>query len=679
MLEKQHISVLRVKRLMLEKQHLGVRSCPFPVFVCLRAALPCSIHAIAMRPFRLLVFAFLAVSASAENIVFPPDAVCDVRQPPYNAKGDGETDDTAAIQKALDERQRLIYLPNGTYLVSNTLRWGTGQKHQVLQGQSVDGTVIKLQDNCGGFSIPERPLAVLWTGKAPGQRFRNGLRNLTIDTGKGNAGAIGAQFMANEQGTIDTVHIRCGESGPLGLDLGYTAEQGPCLLTHVRVTGFDVGIETKGVANSITAEDIALDGQKTAGWRNDGQPVFIRNLRTTGGASAFLNVAGTSEPVTKATRTRAANLAAASEGAAVLLDCTFTGSGDAKDHAAIVNSGKSALFVRNLKTSGFETAVKNDSGTKESPVGAEVAEWSSHPPVHAWEEASANSLGLEIKDTPDVPWDELTDWVNVADFSPTKGLAPGKRVRTRGGADWTSAIQQAIDSGKSTIYFPREGCVFTGTVHVRGKARRFVGCEGTFSKRSTGIFEIDAGEAPIVVFERFDWSSSPVTVHINSNRILVAKNTAGGDWQIGKEAGEVYFSDVCTNKIRIDSAHVWARQLTLEGAADAGIVNDSGTLRILGLKTTGDGTQITSQNGARTEILGAFVSPGGAKDKPACFNVTDSAFGLLGFAEAVVRGKPFRDLVSETRRGETKTLRRGDTPARAGGSLVMQYSGFTGK
>ena len=610
-----------------------------------------------MHPLRCLAVFALSASAFAENIVFPPDAVCDVTKPPYSAKGDGLSDDTAAIQKALDERQNLIYLPNGIYIVSNTLRWGPNQKRQVLQGQSVDGTTIKLQDNCPGFSIPERPLAVVWTGKAPAQRFRNGLRNLTIDTGKGNAGAIGAQFIANNQGTIDTVHIRCGESGPIGLDLAYANEQGPCLLTHLHVTGFDVGIATKGPVNSITAEDIALEGQKSAGWKNDGQPVFVRNLRSTGTASAFVN--------------------AGRDGVVTLLDSTLTGGDAAKGVAAIVNAG--AMFVRGLKTSGFRTAVQNDGGTKQSPAGVAIDEWVSHPPVHAWDDAPARSLGLLVKETPDVPWDDPADWISVVQFGAKKVVPPGSRPRARGVPDWTDAIQAAIDSGKSTIYFPKDGCEFVGVVHVRGKARRFIGCEQAFGKKSTGTWEIEAGDSPVVVFERFDWTASPVNTHVNTSRTVVVKNTSGGSYAIDHNAGDVFFSDVSTGKLRIDSAHVWARQLNTEGSEEAKTINDSGTLWVLGLKTEGDSTQVVSQNGARTEIAGAFIYATSGRPKQPCFTVTDSAFSLLGFAEAATRRRPFLDLVVETRRGETKALRSGETPSRTGGALILQYSGFSGK
>jgi hypothetical protein len=50
----------------------------------------------------------------------------DVRVPPYNAKGDATTDDTEAIQKALNancdkQTPKLIYFPKGQYRITNTL------------------------------------------------------------------------------------------------------------------------------------------------------------------------------------------------------------------------------------------------------------------------------------------------------------------------------------------------------------------------------------------------------------------------------------------------------------------------------------------------------------------------------------------------------------------------------
>ncbi len=61
------------------------------------------------------------------NVLYPESpAIINVTKAPYFAKGDGVTDDTDAIQKALSDTMglhRMLYFPNGTYLISKTLNW----------------------------------------------------------------------------------------------------------------------------------------------------------------------------------------------------------------------------------------------------------------------------------------------------------------------------------------------------------------------------------------------------------------------------------------------------------------------------------------------------------------------------------------------------------------------------
>jgi len=309
--------------------------------------------------------------AHAENIVFPPDAgVVDVTQPPYRATPDDDTDDTAAIQRALDDHpsgNAIIYLPNGTYRVTDTLRWPDGprggleQKRVILQGQSRDGAILRVPDNHANFNDPAKPRAVIWTGRKPAQRFRNAIRNLTVDTGSGNGGAIGVQFIANNQGCVRRVHIRSGNgAGLIGLDMAHTDEIGPLLVKHLRVTGFNIGIKTYWPVNSVTFEHITLENQNKIGWENYGQKVYVRGLTSRNAVPVLLNKKDGWSGV-------------------VLLDADLRGEGDAADKPAIINN--KGMAVRDIRTTGYKMAIRHwDKGRGNQPGvdGPNVDDWQSH-------------------------------------------------------------------------------------------------------------------------------------------------------------------------------------------------------------------------------------------------------------------------------------------------------------
>lgn len=588
----------------------------------------------------------------SEPIVFPAAAnVADVTRPPYNATPDDGTDDTAAFQKALadEPRHTLIYVPDGTYLLSDTLRWGDKEKRQILQGQSRKGTILRLRDNAPGYTEAAVPKAMIWTGKRPAQRFRNGIRNLTLDIGRGNHGAIGAQFIANNQGGIQHVTIRssdpAGREGFIGLDLGYTDEQGPCLIRHLTVEGFALGVSLRHAVNSVTLEFVELRGQRVSGIRNDGQVLSVRGLTSRNSVPAIHNLG---------------------PGSLTLLDSELVGVEGAADEPAILN--EAVLLARGVRAVGYRRAVENRTGTRLHAEGPRVAEFLSHPVKRLGDHAPERSLNLPIRETPDVPWDAPETWASVTDFGPPVAVtftreSDGKKFER---TNWAPALQKAIDSGATTVYFPGgradvEYGVY-GPVHLRANLRRLIGCEAALSgivqsndqrsmfKESEAIplFVLEEGQHPVVVVERFDtWYAAP-GFEQKSDRTLVLRSLSFYELLTHPGTGDVFLEDTRAKKLRVDGSNVWARQLNPEGWEEPRmLIRGPGTLWVLGLKTESDTTVGQVVRGGLLEVCGSFNYANKNRISPKQLFINQGGTITAAFGEWVTRANAPFDLLEE--------------------------------
>ena len=132
-------------------------------------------------------------------------------------KGDGISDDTAALQKAIDAHP-VLYLPAGHYVVSNTI---TMKPDTVLIGLHPTLTQINLLDETPGYQGVGAPKAVL---RAP-QGGKNILSGIGIFAGGTNPRAVAVLWKAGEQSLIDDVRFLGGHgSGGNPYNNNHTAD-----------------------------------------------------------------------------------------------------------------------------------------------------------------------------------------------------------------------------------------------------------------------------------------------------------------------------------------------------------------------------------------------------------------------------------------------------------------------
>lgn len=628
---------------------------------------------------------------SSPDREFPSDAsLVNVRED-YGAAGDGSTDDTESIRTAIRENVglgRILFFPAGTYVVSGPLDWrdinGDWQPWLAIQGAGRNATTIKLADNSEGFDDGSDPLAVvttasgLFAGSATGggrdheglgegnEAFKNYLFDMTIDTGAGNPGAIGIDFLANNAGGVMNVTIRSGDGqGKAGLSMN-RRWPGPALVKNLLVEGFDYGVMTEHTEYGITFEHLVLLDQQVAGIHNDSNVLSIRGMTSRNKGPAVMNISD--------------------EGLVALVEAQL--GGGSEEDTAIENNGH--LYLRDVEAYGYGSVTPDTDGLS-------IREFAT---ANLSASESATSLGLPIRETPSPEWSEPSDWVSVTDETFADGADPSDTE------DDTTAIQAALDSGSSTVYFPSTGLQGEGrylvsdTLVIPPTVEHIVGFDSfvapaevnSFQSSPAGkaMFRVEGGdEDQTLVLERFRLSRFQVEadgviwIEHASPRTLVLKHLMVGGGETGysgqQGSGPMFIEDYCCASLRLDeTAGVWARQLNIESNSLM-LANRATSLWILGIKTERPATVIETYEGGATELLGGLLYPVEEvpPDRPAFIN-SDGRHSLVYAVSAYSNdNRNYTVQVRESVDGETQTLLTDDVPSRNQGSTIPLHNGLS--
>ena len=607
----------------------------------------------------------------------------------YGATGNGVTDDTAAIQSAISHNIHgasstgngtILYFPAGTYLVSNPLLWhnlsSAWSSGLTLQGENEENTIIKLTDNNASYQSSSSSTDVIDMGSQDplnnngggNDGFDNYIFDMTIDVGKGNPGATALDFMGNNYCGLRNVTLRSSDPnhvGTVGLSMLRYAT-GPCLMKNVVINGFNYGIENGQIDYSTTYEDLTLLNQSLYGIDNNGNVMSIRGLSSQDSVPAIYNQS--------------------SLGLVTLLQASLQG-GSAST-SAIVNDG--TLYVRNVSSTGYLSAIQN--GTSTVP-GATVNEYDSGPEKGLFSSATS-SLNLPIQETPLFEDTNLADWANVV----TYGADP------TGATDSSAAIQSTMNSGATTAYFPTGTYKVSQTIHVSGAVRMIDGFDSYITPPNTAfqnassptpLFEFDAGSSTVTLnhIQLGNWGSYPypgiIFIEQNSSRPVVLLDSAylsigtqatAAYQNTGSGTGQLFVEDVSAAPWQIlYPQNVFARQINPEGSFTK-ILNNGGTLWILGYKAEGAQTEIETDNSGSTEMLGGYFYPAtNVPTNESAFVINNSRasleYAVTSYGAPSSNPYPnFQTQVTETQNGTMRSLATTATLTRGYGSMTPLYT-----
>jgi pectate lyase-like protein len=501
------------------------------------------------------------------NQVYPQDVfyhngkggrVLDITKPPFNAKGDGVTDDTQALIAAMRFVREhyeplvgegvgsvagqkwgstcsrklhgtwIIYLPDGEYVVSDTVSQGwPARAINILDGWwNINRLLVNSAEHekeldpdhytRGRFSdavvYAEENYYIQIVGQSRAKTIIR-LKDSSPGYGEGSEKAVVAFYLLqrgsniNAGNFIQNVTIQTGKDNPGAVGLKWNASNwGGIRNLAIR------SADGRGRAGLMMARnnalgyhhDIVVDGfdvgiELAAGKET---AVALEYATLSHQRETAIRVGGGLRDSLSARKILVNHapvaLRAGPAAQVVLLESRLNSS-----HAngtALVLEHDAHLFVRSIDLSGYKGAV-----VKQGRLVLDtefIDEYVSAEPVSLRKNAPARSLRLPVKDSPLIlPEQDLSKWASVNDFG---AVGDGK-------TDDTAAIQRAMKSGKPVVFFPKASYVINGTVDIPATVR-----EVSFLWASIYRSEANEPDGP-GLFRVAEASGQPLMLHATVN------------------------------------------------------------------------------------------------------------------------------------------------------------------
>jgi len=420
----------------------------------------------------------------------------------FGAVGNGKDDDTASIQAAINyqrgsqggKKHAVVYVPRGTYRVSNTLvLWGGTH----LIGDADHPPTLLLPAHTPGFDNPANPKPLLATapgsGVPPGSlawklpenvqgsvnnNFYNAIRHINVRMEKGNPGAIGIRWQVAQIATMRHVRVDAGDAA-IGI---YSSGA----VFDVTVVGGKVGVYWNypgGVATGWR-----LSGQTEAGVQLDiwYSCVFV-DLQIDGAAVGIRAQGG--------------------RGIAVL-DSAFRNI----TSGCAIDAGSWAVQLENVRTENVREIVKSTLGTLTATNQANntVVSWSSGK---RWVDGKMED-GPFVKDALDRPpmpvrsYPVMRHPVNVRAYG---AVGDGR-------TDDTVALRRAVAENRE-VFLPHGDYMVSDTVPLRSDTRLFGETFGTriyLKAKSPGFGDRASPKAVLETPEDAQGTTTLVSLEINA-------------------------------------------------------------------------------------------------------------------------------------------------------------------